>query len=767
MTKPSHYNYRFFATHLKVLFTFIILLFGAAFLFAYHYWGQISFLNGRATRAPRVLANSPLAGLTNIGINTPVSVIFSKPLDPATVNSTNFELKDNSDRVIPVKIHFSVNSSKALLIPGLALHYSTTYTVTVKGGETGIKDLEGNKMATDFAWSFTVTAPPYEGAGGPILIISSSLSPFSSYMAEILRAQGYTCFRVADIAEVNAAMLDSFDVILLGKIPVVASEARILSEWTAAGGTLIAQRPGTLLLPLMGVESSGTIPDNNTNTYLLADTAMGLPGAGIVDQTIQYHGVADIYTMLPGTKRLATLYSSANTATANPAITIANVGTHGGKAIAFAFDLAKSVVLTRQGNIAWAGRSRDGQTGPIRADNLFFPNYVDFNKIQIPQADELQHLLTNIILLSNLHRKPLPHLWLLPGHYKAAVVMTGDDHNNESYPGSSGTAGRFNEYIRLSGANNNPVAVDDWKAIRATSYVYNNITIPDDSVDYYQSMGFEIALHPTTACTNFTKDSLTSLIINQLTKLQTQLPDLDPMLTNRTHCMPWNDWSTLPEVEDSLGIRFDVNYYYWPGSWVKNRPGMFTGSGMPMRFSDDRGNILDVYQAPTLIPDESRMDIPFSINTLLDNAIKLGYYGAFVMNMHMDTALHTGSDEIIAAARARNIPVISARQLLTWLDNRNNTVFSHITWLNNKLSFDITTSAYNLRAMVPLFSAEGTLTQVTENGRPISYKTQTIKGIQYGIFPARTNSYVAIYSGTSLSVSLINLRLQNRKPMPG
>ncbi len=61
---------------------------------------------------------------------------------------------------------------------------------------------------------------------------------------------------------------------------------------------------------------------------------------------------------------------------------------------------------------------------------LFFPDYVDFNKIQIPQADEQQRLLANIILQGNLHRKPLPKFWFLPRKLKAAVVMTGDDHAN-------------------------------------------------------------------------------------------------------------------------------------------------------------------------------------------------------------------------------------------------------------------------------------------------------------------------------------------------
>jgi Domain of unknown function (DUF4082)/Bacterial Ig-like domain/Bacterial Ig domain/Secretion system C-terminal sorting domain len=727
---------------------------------ASNYWVDVDYSTGADITPPTVIFNTPATSATNININSSVSVTFSENIDPLTVTASTFVLKDGSGNVIPGTVSYSAGTRTATILLSSALDYSTIYFATVT---TGIKDLSGNAMASNYNWSFTTAPvpaiPPDDGSGGPILIISSNLNPFSRYLVEILRAQGYTAFKAVDISEVEAtpAMLNSYDVILLGQMNLNSTDVSLLTAWTTAGGTLIAQRPSSLLYPLMGITSSGSIVDNFTNTYLLVNTTTGLPGAGIVNQTIQFHGVADLYSMQTGTTSLATLYSSATTATPNAAITSVNVGTNGGKAIAFAFDLAKSIVLTRQGNTAWAGSSRDGQTGPTRSDNLFFPNYVDFNKIQIPQADEQQHLLTNIILLDNLHNKPLPHLWILPSGLKAAVVMTGDDHNNGSYPGSSGTAGRFNEYRDMS-PDNSPTAVDDWKAIRGTSYVFNGISMDDDSVAYYQSLGFEIALHPNTNCVNFTPSSLTSTISTQLSQLEAQLPSMNQPVTNRTHCMPWSDWASQPKIENSFGIRFDVNYYYWPATWVQNRPGLFTGSGMPMRFADVDGTLIDCFQAPTQMPDESGLDITNSINTLLDNAINKGYYGAFVMNMHTDTAIHVGSDEIIASATARNIPVVSAKQMLTWLDSRNGTKFSNMAWDNvaKKLSFDLTTTAHNLQAMVPFNSADGTLIQVTQNGVPLTFTTQTVKGISYGFFPASSQSYVAIYSSTPLPVTLLN-----------
>ena len=58
--------------------------------------------------------------------------------------------------------------------------------------------------------------------------------------------------------------------------------------------------------------------------------------------------------------------------------------------------------------------------------------------------------------------------------------------------------------------------------------------------------------------------------------------------------------------------------------------------------------------------------------------------------------------------------------------------------------------------MVPFNSATGQLIQVTQNGIPIPFTLQTIKGIQYGFFAAATNNYVAIYNSVPLPVTLLN-----------
>ena len=213
--------------------------------------------------------------------------------------------------------------------------------------------------------SITVTNSFYAaGTGGPILVLANAANPFSSYYGEILSAEGLNEFALMDISAVNSGTLANYDVILLGEGALTAGQVTLLANWVNAGGSLIAMRPDKQLAGLLGLnDAKATL----TNAYLLVNTTSS-PGAGIVGQTMQFHGTADLYTLGAATS-LATLYGNAQTPTANsnPAVTLCRVGSNGGQAAAFTFDLARSVVYTRQGNPAWSGQNRDGQDGPRRS----------------------------------------------------------------------------------------------------------------------------------------------------------------------------------------------------------------------------------------------------------------------------------------------------------------------------------------------------------------------------------------------------------------
>ncbi|MEQ1832053.1 MAG: N,N-dimethylformamidase beta subunit family domain-containing protein, partial [Candidatus Eisenbacteria bacterium] len=694
---------------------------------------------------PTVTSTVPAAGASGVVVGTSVAAVFNEPLDPLTVTGANVVVTGPGATVVPGSVSYLSATRTVQFVPAAALAYSTLYTVTLTGGPGGLADAAGNALAANGTWTFTTGAPPppppSEGPGGPILVISSAANPFSRYPVEILRTEGLNAFTAMDLSLVTPALLTSYDVVVLGECALSSGDVTMLSDWTAAGGTLIAFRPDAQLAPLLGLTPAG---GTLANGYLLVNTATA-PGTGIVSQTMQFHGSADLYT-LSGASAVATLYSDASTPTSNPAVTMHSVGSNGGRAIAFTYDLARSVVYTRQGNPAWTGTKRDGQIEPIRSDDLFYgpaaadpqPDWIDFNKIAIPQADEQQRLLANAITLGNLHRMPLPRFWYLPKGLKAAIVMTGDDH------GDAGMQPRFDIYRAQSPPG---CSVDDWECVRATGYLYLGTAFTPAQATFYKNLGFEVSLHINTNCARYTPAEYENFVASQSAAFTNLYPDI-PLVSNRNHCIAFPDWSTTPEVESAHGIRFDTNYYYWPAAWVQDRPGLFTGSGMPMRFAKLDGTLIDAYQAVTQMPDEAGESFPAFCDALLDRANgPEGYYGVFTTNMHFDQASHAGSDAIVASAQAHGVPVVSSQQMLEWLDGRNSSSFGNLAWTANQLSFSLAvgSGARNLRGMLPLFAATGQLTTLTRAGNPVTFTTETIKGIAYAFFPADAGAYAATY----------------------
>ena len=592
---------------------------------------------------PHLSSTVPASGATLVSQSASVVARFDESIDPATVSASTFSLRGPAPNGPVVPSTLSSSGAELTLTPNAELQPSSVYTATVTGGAGGLADLSGNVLASSASWSFTTRAgsaprpDPSLGPGGPVLVVRGS-GVFGGYVSEILRAEGLNHFTVGDLSMLTEAALAPFRAVVLGQTSLTAAQAAALSSWiTVSGGDLIALRPDPQLRGLLGLSGpTGTLSEG----YLLIDTSSP-PGLGIVGETIQFHNASDLYDVAAGSNArvVATLYSSATAATTHPAVTVRSVGSAGGSASAFLFDLAQSVVLTRQGNPAWVNEYRDGYLAsagnPTRADNLFYgamvgdvqPDYVDPAKRAIPQADELQRLLANLLVTQALVAQPLPRFWYLPRGALAALVLTSDNH------GSSGTpSARFDQESSQSVAG---CSVADWQCVRSTSYMYASSAFTDAQAADYQSRGWEVALHPNTGCLSVSRADFAATLASQLAQLEAKLPSMLPPQTSRTHCIAWAGYTDYAEEEVRQGIHVDTNYYFWPPSWVADQPGLFTGSGFAQRFFALDGRLLDVYQATTQMTDESGQSYPQTVITLIENATgPKGFYGTFVANIH-------------------------------------------------------------------------------------------------------------------------------------
>lgn len=109
--------------------------------------------------APTVSSVTPANGSTGVALAIHPTATFSEALASGTVNTTNVTLTQGVTN-IPITVGLSTNV--ITITPNSALDSNKVYTVTLK---TGIQDLAGNALATQYTYSFTTVA----GGGGTII----------------------------------------------------------------------------------------------------------------------------------------------------------------------------------------------------------------------------------------------------------------------------------------------------------------------------------------------------------------------------------------------------------------------------------------------------------------------------------------------------------------------------------------------------------------------------------------------------------------------
>src|SRR6185436_8595684 len=141
--------------------------------------------------APTVTGVTPADGTIDLPVSTVATASFSEAMDPATLTSASFELKDPGGVAVPATVSYDPISATATLTPNGALVYGTRYTAVVHGGAAGARarDAAGNALAADRTWAFTT-----EGAPPPILVVGSTANKFSTYTAELLKAEGMNAY---------------------------------------------------------------------------------------------------------------------------------------------------------------------------------------------------------------------------------------------------------------------------------------------------------------------------------------------------------------------------------------------------------------------------------------------------------------------------------------------------------------------------------------------------------------------------------------------
>lgn len=144
---------------------------------------------------PTVTGRQPPPNFIGVASGATVTVTFSEPMDPATINTTTISIRLTAGGApIPATVTYNASTRLAELVPTGNLPNPASITATVS---TGVKDLAGNALAAPVTWAFTtrdetpptvITTTPLQNATGvspsaPITVTFSETMDVSTITA--------------------------------------------------------------------------------------------------------------------------------------------------------------------------------------------------------------------------------------------------------------------------------------------------------------------------------------------------------------------------------------------------------------------------------------------------------------------------------------------------------------------------------------------------------------------------------------------------------
>lgn len=568
----------------------------------------------------------------------------------------------------------------------------------------------------------------------PILVLAKQ-SDYGLFTAEILRAEGFNEFEVDSFTEkkITISYLKQFDIVILAEDVLSAKQRKLLKKYVKAGGNLVAFRPDKKLSPLFGIRASGS---GVVAEGYISTTANSSFVKGITTEPMQFHGEADKY-IITTAESIASLVNKQGVTSGFPAVVSNSYGK--GRTMAFLYNLPQSIVYTRQGNYRYAGHEMDGIDG-IRAMDMFTNGWVDTSKNTLNQADEQMRLLSHGIEELNSFVKPLPRFWYFPDTLKCLVTLNNDGEDSKE-------------------AEFTPQFEDvDVKGAKMTLYIKEVDLVSKEWVDFWSTKGFEISGHPDDTKQAVNPDWKTmDNVIKNLNRKLTEKFSIPAMKTVTNHWFVWcgknadssNNFAAQARIEELNGIELDCNYAHYDNNSNQGhflgafgtRQGNYTGSGLAMKFVNENGSIINVYQQLNNVYDQQYMEhrdqegFYNCFKGLMDRSLDNGVYSLINIRAHNNEYFFSKEPlmKMLDYANNKGIPVWTELRLLHFLKTKDEAIFNNVRWKDGILSFQVKSKVKDekLSFLVPAQFQGHEASKIISGDQQIPFRIETLMGGKY------------------------------------
>ena len=224
---------------------------------------------------PRIVRSRPPRGQTDAPLNTVITLVFTEPLDPVSVNSTSVALTAATS-ADPIAGDVRMLPSSAYVVeftPDTLLMANTTYSLAV----SGVRNLAGVPLDAPTSITFTTT-----GATSSTPVASVTLSPDSA----VIDAGDMLWLVLTRTSTNGQGRIDAQTVMWTSSAPNVATVIPRL-------GTLIALAPGTAVI------TARSAADGKTATARITVNPAATPIGAIVADVCSDYGECGLYAVEP------------------------------------------------------------------------------------------------------------------------------------------------------------------------------------------------------------------------------------------------------------------------------------------------------------------------------------------------------------------------------------------------------------------------------------------------------------------------------------